>query len=206
MTWTDIDGRRLIGPGLAAAVGAVVLATTVYLCTTWLSAIELDYSRARAELAAAAREYRQASDDRAVYERYASRFRERAAAGWIGAEERLSWIEGLQVTNEELRLPRLEYEIGQQQSLVPSGLAVPQRLELRRTPMRLSLGALHEGDILRLLGRLRDRGNGLMEISYCSFDRNGAGPDVVVDPNRANIAARCELQWYKLQLERAEAP
>lgn len=201
MKATDLERKRLVGPALAALAGALVLAASAYAAGGWLEGIERDYDRARADLDAAARQYREASDDRAVYQRYASRFRERADAGWIGDEERLSWIEALQAVNDDLRLPRLEYDIGEQVAAEVAGPAPSGRLDLRRSPMRLRIGALHEGDILALLAGLRDRGNGLMEVNYCRIERSGQGPDVVVDPGRANVDATCELHWYNLHLE-----
>jgi len=201
MSWSDFDWRSLLVPGACAVVAASALAATLYVSNQWLTDIERRYQRARADLSAAAREYREASDDRAVYQRYASRFRERVAAGWIGAEKRLSWIEGLQATNEDLRLPRLAYDIGQQRIAELAGASLPPRLTLYVSPMRLRLGALHEGDILSLMERLRAEGGGLMEVSYCSFDRRGEGPNVVANPQRANIDAECELHWYNLRLE-----
>lgn len=201
MSPSDFDWRPLLVPAGSAIIAVTVLAGMLYVSNQWLTDVDRSYQRARADLSAAAREYRDASDDRAVYQRYASRFRERMAAGWIGPEKRLSWIEGLQATNEDLRLPRLAYDIGEQQTAELAGASLPSRLTLYVSPMRLRVGALHEGDILSLMERLRAEGEGLMGVSYCSFDRRGDGPNVVADPQRANIDAECELHWYNLRLE-----
>jgi len=204
MRLADVDLRPLLGPGLLAAGAALLLAGAVIVGGQWVQQAEREFRDARRELSGAAREYRDASDDQAVYQRYASRFSGFGERGWIGEEQRLSWIEALQAINADLRLPTLRYEIDQQSAATIAGMRMPARLDLRRSRMRLRVGALHEGDILKLLERLRDEGNGFMVISQCSLQRNGSGPEVRVDPRQANVDTRCAVDWYTLRMQRED--
>lgn len=201
MKLNEVDLRALRAPAIAAAVAALLLAASLHFTSQWLAGAEREYRQARAELDRAARQYRDASDDQAVYQRYASRFTRRGENGWIGREQRLSWIEALQTINADLHLPTLRYDIAQQESVTPGGIRMPARMDLRRTRMRLDIGALHEGDILEVLARLREQGAGLMAVNGCSLERVGDGPDIRASPRRANIDARCDLDWYTLRLE-----
>lgn len=201
MSKTESVGRRLSG-SLALAAGAVaVLVVTVHLADGWLAERERAFDRARRDLSQAARQYRNASDDQAVYREYATRFREMRERGWIGEERRLTWIEALRSINEDLKLPVLRYEIGRR---VPARLeAMPggDRLQLFRTPVRLEIGALHEYDVVELLRRFDADGAGLPALSHCRFERNGP---VRLDPRAANVRADCALDWYALELDTAD--
>lgn len=201
MKLTDIDLRVLLWPGLAAVAAAALLIATWQWTESWVAASERDYRQARSQLIQAANQYREASDDQEVYQRYASRFTELREAGWIGNEQRLSWIEALQAINSDMRLPTLRYDIRQQQSANPAGMRLADRLELRQTPMSLQLRALHERDILDLLAGLREQGAGLMGVSQCRMQRIGSGPDIRVRPGEPNVDANCELHWYTLRME-----
>lgn len=197
----DLDLRGLTWPGLAALVAAITLLATWQWTDAWLSASEREYRQARSQLIQAANQYRDASADQAVYQRYASRFTELAETGWIGNEQRLSWIESLQAINGEMHLPTLRYDIRQQRSASLAGTRMPDRLELRQTPMNLQIEALHERDILDLLGALREQGAGLMSVSECRLERVGSGPDIHVRPGQPNVNANCALHWYTLRME-----
>ena len=122
--------------------------------------------------------------------------------GWIGEEQRLSWIEALQAINAELKLPILRYDIGQRTE-VPLTRAPfdASRLHLYRTPMALEIGALHEYDVVNLLRELAGRGAGLMDLSSCRFSQSGP---IRFDPRSAKVQASCALDWYTLQLDGAE--
>lgn len=195
------DLRRLLGPVVFVVAAAAVLAATLAYSGHRADAAERDYRRAQRAAETARERYRNAGDDQAVYRRYASRFAQHVAAGWIGPEQRLSWIEALQAINADLRLPTLRYDIGRQETITPGGIALSRRMQLRRTPMVLKIGALHEGDLLAVLARLRDRGAGLMSLTRCRMDRIGKGPAVRFDGRTANLEARCDLAWYTLDIE-----
>ncbi len=193
--------RNLAGSLIAAAAGLAVLAATAWIASDWLAERERAFNRARGELAQAANQYRNASDNRAVYREYADRFRAMSERGWIGEEGRLTWIEALQSINADLKLPTLRYEIGQRTSVDHPRAGGSTRLNLYRTPMRLNIGALHEYDVVELLERLNQAGDGLMSLSACTMTRNG---QLRFDARRANVDAACELNWYTLRLDTDE--
>lgn len=193
--------RRLGGSLALAAGGLALLGGTVQVVTTWLAERERAFERARGELSQAARQYRSASDDQAVYREYATRFRDMRARGWIGEERRLTWIEALRAVNDDMKLPVLRYEIGQRAPTRLDGAPGSDRLQLYRTPMELEIGALHEYDIVELLQRVQREGAGLLALSECRFRREGT---LRFDPRATNVRARCALDWYTLELETAD--
>lgn len=193
--------RNLAGSLVAAAAGLAVLAGTFWIASDWLAERERAFNRARGDLAQAANQYRNASDNQAVYREYADRFRDMSGRGWIGEEARLTWIEALQSINADLKLPTLRYEIGQRTSAAYGQTSSSSRLHLYRTPMRLNIGALHEYDVVELLERLDQAGDGLLSLSSCRMTRNAR---LRFDARTANVDAACELNWYTLQLDTDE--
>lgn len=193
--------RNLAGSLIAAATGLAVLGATIWIASDWLAERERAFNRARGDLARAANQYRNASDNRAVYREYADRFRAMSGRGWIGEEPRLTWIEALQSINADLKLPTLRYEIGQRTSVAYGQASSSGRLRLYRTPMRLNIGALHEYDIVELLERLDQTGDGLLSLSSCTMTGNAR---LRFDARSANVDAACELNWYTLRLDTDE--
>lgn len=206
MARPDFDPRQLTGSALAAVVAAALLFASFHFGSAWLEDRAADYRRARAELERAARQYRNASDDQAVYQEYAARFRAMVERGWIGPEQRLSWIETLQDVNTELKLPVLRYQIERQRAVTLNGADFDaSHLRLQRTPMRLRIGALHEGDVVALLDGLAESGRGLMTTSHCSLRRTNDTGEVRFDPRRSNLDVECAVDWYTLEIEPEDA-
>lgn len=207
MARPDFDPRQLAGSAIAFGVAALLLFAAVQFSSTWLDERAADYRRARAELQSAARQYRSASDDQAVYQEYADRFRAMIERGWIGPEQRLSWIESLQQVNTELKLPVLRYQIERQRAVTLNGAGFDtSHLRLQRTPMRLTIGALHEGDVVDLLNGLAGSGRGLMTTEHCSLQRSNDTGEVRFEARRANVDVECAVDWYTLEIEPEEGP
>ncbi len=64
-----------------------------------------------------------------------------------------------------------------------------------------AFGALHEYDVVELLERLDQRGDGMLSLSSCTMTRNGK---LRFDARTANVNAACELNWYTLRLNTDE--
>lgn len=200
-----IEWRSLRTPAILATLALLLLLGTVWAGSAWLEERERDYRRARSELARAANQYRSASDDKAVYEEYAARFRELERTGMIGEERRLSWVEALQSVNQELKLPVLRYEISPQRTASLDGAGFDTgRFRLQRSDMKLDFGALHEGDVLALLRTLADDGAGLMETDSCSMRRSRGNGTIAFDAGSANLNVNCRVHWYTLQIAQEE--
>lgn len=206
MSAPAIDWRALRVP-LGLSVGALlILLGVLYAGSVWLGERERVYQRARTDLARAAGQYRSASDDTAVYEQYATRFREFENNGMIGDERRLAWIEALQSANRDLKLPTLRYEIAPREAVPLDRARVDTRyLELHRSTMTLRLGALHEGDVLKLLQSLANEKSALMETESCILERARGDGSISYNPRQANLEVRCRVHWYTLAIAPEEA-
>lgn len=136
-------------------------------------------------------------DERIITEQY-PRFRELLAAGVIGNERRLDWVETLRQADAALGLPSIEYRIEAQQVLTPDFPIETGRFELRASDMELQLGLLHEEDLARLLDFITTRGHGLPSVEGCELRRENETAATSRGSDGARLRARCRLRWITL--------
>lgn len=159
------------------------------------------YDREKGRLEATRSRYRSIDEQKRSIEAWLPAFRSLQAAGVIGEERRLEWIEALRASAARVALPSLRYRI-EPRTTYEAGID----LEVGgygafSTVMRLDVGLLHEGDLVRLIRDLADGDAGLVRIERCDVRR--AGPDFVMRSNASNLTATCDLRW--ITLARTEA-
>lgn len=113
------------------------------------------------------------------------------ARGFVGAEDRLAWIEAVQRANRDAGLYGLNYH------LVPRAASLPtlaQGLPLGQTTMTLTLPLLVETDLPRFLSALKARAPGVYHVQGCRLSRlSDAAFDATSTPQ---LQAECELLWF----------
>ena len=150
------------------------------------------YERQKARFVSARARYRAIDDQRRLIETWLPPFRALQAAGVIGEERRLAWIETLRAAAARIRLPSLRYRIGRRTEY-EAGLVLDGAWRSFATVVRLEAGLLHEGDLERLIRELATRDAGLHRIERCDVRR--AGPGFVMRPGAINLSAECDLRW-----------
>jgi hypothetical protein len=196
MTRIERDGRRLRGPAVAVAVAASMLAWALHGANAYR--IEQRDARATAEQARAEAQkgLRQGPDERSVYRRYAHRLRAMQRRGWIAGAADPDWPRLMASLGRESGVSRLRYERGRTRTRgVDAGAASPFALEV--APMSLTMAVAHEGVAVRALQRLARAGPGLMGLERCRLRRLRPAEELSHDASSANLALRCELQWYR---------
>ncbi len=191
-TWRD-ELPMLARPAailLAVAIGAALFVGASGVYRADQQATLADATRARDLSAARIRDVATEKQDLILYrERYA----QLQAAGLIGDENRLGWIEAVRRIQASRKLVSATYEIEPQQVLAaPAGAATGQ-LQLRGSRMHLNLGLVHEGDLFYFLDDLRMAG--MYSVQDCRMKRNDVPADAV---GLARLNAACTLIWLTL--------
>ena len=114
-----------------------------------------------------------------------------ASRGFVGAEDRLAWVEAVQLAGREAGLSGLEYRLTPR---VASNPKLAQGLSLGQTAMILTLPLLVETDLMRFVAALNARSSGIFRVQGCRLSRLG-------DPsfeatNEPRLQAECELLWF----------
>ena len=113
------------------------------------------------------------------------------ARGFLGAEDRLAWIEAVQLANRDAGLYGLNYRL-MPRTASPSALA--QGLPLGQTSMTLTFPLLVETDLARFLDALRMRAPGVYRVQDCRLSRPDHAPFKVT--NIPHLQAECNLLWF----------
>ena len=114
-----------------------------------------------------------------------------AGRGFVGAEDRLAWIEAVQLANREIGLAGLEYRLTPR---IASDPELAQGLPLGQTAMFLTLPLLVETDLPRFLAALKARAPGIYRVQGCRLSRLGSASFEAV--NQPRLQAECELLWF----------
>jgi hypothetical protein len=118
------------------------------------------------------------------------------ARGFVGEENRLAWIEAVQLANQDARLYGLTYTLSPR-AAAPATLA--GGLPLNQTRMVVNMPLLVETDLPRFLDALRARAPGLFRVSSCHLARITDAPPQAV--NRPELDAECELRWFTVMAD-----
>jgi type II secretory pathway pseudopilin PulG len=113
------------------------------------------------------------------------------ARGFIGAEDRLAWIEAAQQANRDAKLYGLDYRLTPRTSSLP---ALAQGLPLGQTTMTLTLPLLVETDLMRFLAALKSRAPGVYRVQGCALSRLNDARFAAI--NQPQLQAECELLWF----------
>ena len=191
--WRTLRGSIVL-LALAAGLGSAATGGAVRFHDAALR----DYEREKGRLEAVRSRYRTIDTQRRLVETWLPAFRALQAAGVIGEEPRLAWIETLREVAARVGLPSLRYRIEPRtayEAAAPEAGGVLDGGVHRpfSTVVRLEAGLLHEGDLERLLRELAARNAGLYRIERCEVRR--AGPVFVMRPDAVNLAAKCDLRW-----------
>lgn len=122
------------------------------------------------------------------------------ARGYVGPEQRLDWIEALARIKAARKIFRMDYEFAPQRpadaGVLPGGAAAGG-FEVMASQMKLQLQLLHEGELLAVLGDLRDAVQAMIQVRSCVVERNSAGSGERA--RNAQIRADCTLEWITLR-------
>ena len=144
------------------------------------------------------RKYLSVDEEERIISDHLPEFRALYAGGILGKEQRLSWLETLKVAGEEVKPPKLGYEIRAQTVYEPEFAINTGSFDIHATNMDLTIGLLHEADLFDVLNILEERAAGLFSISECELSRAAITRRGELLPER--IEADCQLRWFTVDL------
>lgn len=199
--WRKLSGA-LAGLGLALLAAALASAASYY----FYREARAEFSHNQAQFEAERARYLALGEQAALLTAHYPAFAALGRQGVVGPEQRLNWIETLGQAGPELGLPRLEYEIGRRQAL-RADYGLDYELDhgsghiayrLYKSELRLSLGLLHEADLLRLFDYLDRHARGYYTVRACRLQQSAGA--IRMAPEAANLTADCRLEWLTLNL------
>jgi hypothetical protein len=173
--FTPEELRRLAAPLLAALALLAAGGGLIWGADATLRAASQQAAQAQAErrqaterLARISEEEREVIEKLDVYKRLQQ-------LNILGEERRLEWADAVTRIRTQRELLDLSYRVDRQR-LLASMPGKPGNVDFFASTMRVQLALLHEGDLLRFLGDLRDSGNAYYAVRQCSLSRTAQPP------------------------------
>jgi hypothetical protein len=154
-----------------------------------LNAAQADRAQNGQRLARIAEEEREVKEKLEVY-------RNLKHLNIVGEERRLEWADAISRIRAQRELLDLRYRVERQKLLV-SLPGNPGNVDFYASTMRVDLALLHEEDLFRFLGDLRNSGNAYYSVKRCAVTRTGqaASAGTTIAPR---LRADCDIDLITL--------
>ena len=186
------DLLALRKPVIALILILALAAGFIYYLDQSLTVSKRELAGQQVQLREARTRLQKSGDEKQIIVRYLSNYQYLQRLGFVGDEQRINWLEGLRLSNQQTQLFGVDYQIGAQQPYPYASELDPGQLTLQQSVMKISFRLLHEGDLLRFLGTLAKQGVGLFSVNQCVIQRVDTGGSIRFQPN---LQADCELAW-----------
>ncbi len=193
----NIDWLYLKGAIILFAMSIVLSVALVGGAYYFESTQSDSYQTSLSTLRSTHSQYKKVVNDLDLLDQYRNLFETYKANGLLGGERRLSWIESLQGANEVLRLPTLTYSLLPQEEFSRPGLRALPNVDIKSSPMELSIGLLHEEDLFAILEGLRLSIKNLFTVDSCSLSRTSP-VNSSLNTKQANLRAKCLIRWMTI--------
>jgi len=152
------DLKALRTPIVILAVIIIIGAVAIFYLNQSLGALRRDFAQQTNQMREARTRLQRSGDEKQVIIRQLPAYRNLERIGFVGEEQRLNWVEGLRLSNQQSQLFGITYQIGAQQPYPYAAELNPGQLTINHSLMKMNFNLLHEGDLMRLLTTLGKQG------------------------------------------------
>ena len=190
------DLRALRDPLIVMMIVLAACAAVNYYLSSSLKTATQDLAQQENQLRAARARLHTSGDEKQIIVRYLNDYQWLQRLGFVGDEQRINWLEGLRLSNQQTQLFGIDYQIGAQQPYPYAAELDPGQLMLHQSLMRINFRLLHEGDLVRFLSTLAQQGAGFFSVNQCLLERLDTDGTMRFQPN---LRAECELAWITVR-------
>lgn len=188
--------RALQTPLIILLIVIALGAGLIYQLDQTLTTSKRELAQHQAQMSEARTRLQKSGQEKEIIVRYLPNYQYLQRVGFVGDEQRLSWLEGLRLANQQTQLFGVQYQIGSQQPYPYAAELNPGQLTLHQSVMKLTFQLLHEGDLMSFLAALGKQGAGFFAVNQCKLDRLGTGGSIRFQPN---LRADCDIAWITLR-------
>ena len=189
---SGLDFKALQKPLLLLIAALAIGAAGVVYTHRLLQAANRELAQQQQQLREARTRLQKSGEEKDKIVRYLDSYRYLQQFGFVGAEQRINWIDGLRLANQKMQLFGVDYQVGAQQAYPYASTLDPGNLALHSSVMKIRLGLLHEGDLMHFLTTLAQQHAGVFSVRQCVITRADTGGSIRYQPN---LHAECELSW-----------
>jgi hypothetical protein len=191
------DLQALRNPLLALAAVALIGALAVYYSGRLMVSARQQLAQQQVQLKDARTRLQKSGEEKDIIVRYIGGFRQLERTGFVGDEQRINWLDGLRLANQQADLFGVDYQIGAQKPYAFASEFSPGALALNESAMRVRFRLLHEGDLGRFFDALARQGTGIFTVDQCQLRRIDTGGVIRYQPN---VSAECDLSWITVKV------
>ncbi len=186
------DLQALRNPLLVLVIVLLAGAAAIYYSDRVKTVAGQQLAQQRSQLNEARTRLQKSGDEKDIIVRYLDDYRRLQRAGFIGEEQRINWLDGLRIANQQADLFGVDYQISTQAPYVHAARLNPGQITLNQSVMRLQFRLLHELDLMRFLNALSSQGGGIFSVDQCILRRIDTQGVIRYQPN---VTAECNLSW-----------
>jgi hypothetical protein len=191
------DLQALKNPLLVLASVALLCALAVYYSGRLMITARQQLAQQQLQLKDARTRLQKSGEEKDIIVRYIDGFRQLERSGFVGDEQRINWLDGLRVANQQADLFGVDYQIGAQRPYAFASEFNPGPLALNQSIMRVRFRLLHEGDLERFFGSLARQDTGIFTVDQCTLRRIDTRGVIRYQPN---VNAECDLSWITVRV------
>ena len=195
MNQADLQALRT--PLLVLAGVALLCALAVYYSGRLMITARQQLAQQQIQFKDARTRLQKSGEEKDIIVRYIDGFRQLERSGFVGEEQRINWLDGLRVANQQADLFGVDYQIGAQRPYAFASEFNPGPLALNQSIMRVRFRLLHEGDLERFFDSLARQGTGIFTVDQCSLRRIDTRGVIRYQPN---VNAECDLSWITVRV------
>jgi len=195
MNQSDLQALR--NPLLVLASVVLLGALAVYYSGRLMISARQQLAQQQVQLKEARTRLQKSGDEKDIIVRYLGGFRQLERSGFVGDEQRINWLDGLRLANQQADLFGVDYQIGAQRSYAFAAEFSPGALALNQSVMRVRFRLLHEGDLNRFFDALARQGAGIFTVDQCQMRRIDTRGVIRYQPN---VNAECDLSWITVRV------
>lgn len=187
----------------------IAIATAIYLISQslWQTSVEKKQT-AQQTLSQSKYRYYTALDRKRLLKEFEDKYIKLENTGIVGDEQRLNWVDVIEKTTTDNKIPYLKYKIDKQVPVTTPMLTQKYPgISVNKSLMTLEMQLLHEGDLYSVINSLEANAKGLFDIQSCAISRNHTQVESLLDSDTdKNFAAACKLNWYTINKKSVVLP
>lgn len=196
MNQEDLQALRI--PLLVLVIVLVAGASAIYYSDRLTKEAREQLTQQQKQLKDARTRLQKSGDERDIIVKYLDGYRQLERSGIIGEEQRINWLDGLRIANQQADLFGVDYQIGTQTGYPHAAAYNPGPISLNQSVMRLQFRLLHEADLMRFLAALSRQGGGYFTVDQCILRRIDTRGVIRYQPN---MTADCDLAWITVKVD-----
>lgn len=196
MSLTPAEIKKLLLPGMALFLLVILGVALIWFTNRSLSIERLGLTTAQTERTQIRDRLARISEEEREVNQKIQVYRQLKSLNIIGPEKRLDWTDSIARIRSSRELLDVRYRVDRQ-NMISSVPGKPGSVDFFASTMKVDLALLHELDLLRFLGDLRESGNAYYSVRRCSMNRTSLpGSSASLS---ARLRADCEIDLITIQ-------